>query len=123
MHQTVFTGKDRHKGTKINDARNLTGVNLTDLCLSGNGLNHLDRSISRSGVLTEDFDCAVVININRRTRFFRNLANGGAALADNVAYLILINLERCHARRILRGDLARCIQTSIHLPENMQSRL
>ena len=79
-------------------------------------------SVSRGRVLTKDLHRTVIIDINRGTRFFRDLANRRTTLTDDVANLVLIHLQRCHARRVLRGNLTRRIQHGVHLSKNMQAR-
>ena len=121
MHQPVLAGQNRDKGTEVDNACHFTRVDRTHLSLSGNRLNHLDGSVSCSRILTKDLYGAVIIDINRGTGFFCDLANRCTTLADNVADLVLIHLERRHAGCILRSDLTRRVQNRIHLSQNVQA--
>ena len=91
MHQPVFTGKNGYEGSEVNNSCDGASIDLSNLGLCRDSHNHLDSGVSGGGILTKHFHCAVVVDVDGRTRFLRYLANGRATLADNVAYLILIN--------------------------------
>ena len=123
MHQAVFAGQDGDKSTEVDDTRHLTGVDLTHFRFSRDRLNHLDCGITRRRVLAKDLDRAVIIDVDSRTRLFRDLTNRRATLADDVADLVLIHFQRGHTGRVFRSDLTGRVQNRIHLAEDVQSCL
>ena len=68
-----------------------------------------------------DLDRAVVLDVDRRAGLFGDRANDRAALADDVADLLGVDLDRDDRRRPVRHLLARRLEHLVHLAEDVQA--
>ena len=101
MQQTVFAGQNADERPEVDDARNFTVVDLADLGLRRNLLDLGDRGISAFSTIGIDAYRTVVIDVHVRAGLVDNGANRRAALTDDVANLVRMNLEDRHRGRIL----------------------
>ena len=67
MEQAILARQNCDECTEINDTSDLAGVNRTNLGLSCNGHDHVNRRITRRLILAKDLHSTVVIDINRST--------------------------------------------------------
>src|SRR5690606_6580758 len=95
-------------------------VDLADLDLGRNHLDPLARSAAGRGVHGRDLDRAVVLDVDRRAGLLGDRPNHGAALADHVANLLRIDLDRDDARRPVGHLLARLVEDLVHFPEDVE---
>ena len=101
MDQAITPGQDGNKGAKVHQPRHFALVDTAHLHVGGNQLDALLRLISGSLVNTGNLDHTVIGNIDGRTGFLGNLANGCTTLTDDITDLVRIDLDRDDARGML----------------------
>src|SRR5690606_6572994 len=121
VHQTVLARQDVDEGTEIDDAFDLADVDLADLGFGSDAQHALLGSLGRFLGFAEDLDRTVVFDVDRRLGLFADGPNGGAALADHVADLVLVDAHGNHGRRIGRQLAARLADHLVHLAQDVQA--
>src|SRR5690606_6436130 len=121
VHQAVLARQDVDEGTEVDDALDAADVDLADLGLGGDRQHALLGSLGRFLGLAEDLDRAVVLDVDGSLGLFADATDGGAALADDVAALVLVDLHRQHGRGIGRQLAARLGNDLVHLAEDVQT--
>ena len=122
VNQTVLARQDVDEGTEVNDALDLTDVDLADFSFCSDAQNALTSSFSGVFGLTEDLDRAVVFDIDRSLGFFADGTNGRAAFTDDVTDLVGVDLHGDHGRSIFRQLATRLTDDLVHLTEDVQAR-
>jgi hypothetical protein len=98
-------------------------------------LAFVDRPTSTSAVISSmraaprgpqrprrrDLDRAIVLDVDRGAGLFGDLADDRTTLADDVADLLRVDLERDDRRRPLRHLVARVGDDLVHLAEDVQA--
>src|SRR5690606_33813584 len=98
-------------------------VHLAEFRFRANGLNHFQGFVARGCVFAVNTDVAVVVDVDRGAGGFGDAANRGAALADDFADLVGVDLDRGHARRVLRDRGTRRGDDFVHFVANVDTRL
>ncbi len=96
-------------------------IGFADLGLGGQRLDLADARLSGFAVGSRDEDRSVVFDIDLGTGLFGDRADHLAALPDDVADLVRMNLDRDDPRRIWRNILARFRDRLFHDAEDMQA--
>ena len=123
MQQAIASGQDLHDRAKVEQADHVAFVNPADLDFGRDLLDPLARRVARVGVDRGDRHRAVVLDVDRRARFFGQRADDRTALADYIADLFGIDLEAHHPRRMLRDFGARVRQRFLHQVQDMHAPL
>src|SRR6266702_1505702 len=85
-------------------------------------LRDVNEAVAARGTLPgSHLPRALVLDIDRGTGFFGDLPNHGAALADHVADLFRIDLERDYRGGPLRHALTRLGERLVHLGQDVQA--
>ena len=123
MQQAVLARQNVDEGAEFDDALHPALVNLADLRLRGDFLNAGHRRVHAGGVLSVDAHRSVIVNVHIGAGLIDDGADGGAALADDVADLLPGHVEHRHGRRILGDVLARRLQHLVHLVQDVHAGL
>src|ERR1035437_7247396 len=119
--QAFLTGEDLDEAAEAHDPGDLAQIQTADLYVAGQRLDPLDR-LAR--VLTRhccDLDRAVVLDVDLGAGFLLDLADHGAALADDVADLLGVDLDGDDARRVVAHLGAARRDDRVHLVEDGHS--
>src|SRR2546430_11244293 len=101
VHQAVAAGQDGHESAEIHQARDLAFVHLTHLDIGG-AYADLPLRLTPGGTRHRgDLDRAVALDVDGGAGLLRDLADDRAALADDVADLLPIDLDRVDRGRPL----------------------
>ena len=100
MDQTVLARGDLHEGAKLHQAHDAAVVQLADLGDKHDVVDALLRGVAGGGVGGGDVDGAVVVNVDLRAGVGDDLLNDGAALADDLADAVGIDLHGDHLGRV-----------------------
>src|SRR5690606_29673910 len=119
----VFARQEVHECAEVDDAYHLAFVDRTDLRFRGDFLDAGNRRFQALAVFTEDFDGAVVFDVDGSTGFFGDGADGRTALADHVADLVRMDLQGRVARSILVHHFTGSTNHFVHFRENVQASL
>ena len=84
----------------------LPGELVADLDLLGHRADPVDQGVALGAGLRVDEDLALVVDVDLRLELLGQAADRLAALADQQADLVRVDLDRRDARRVLR-ELAR----------------
>src|SRR4029079_6566239 len=123
VHETVATRPDRDERAEVHEPRDLALVNSPDLDVRGDQLDPLLRCAPGLAVDRRDLDGAVVLDVDRGARFLGDPANHRAALADDLANLLRVDLHGDDRRRPFRHLLARAANHLVHLAEDVEPAL
>src|SRR5437660_839549 len=123
VDEAVLVRQHLDEGTKRHDAHDLARIDLADLDLVGQALDPVDRLPAGFLVDSRDEDATIVLDIDLGTGLLGDLADHGAALADDVADLVGVDEDRRDARRVVAHLGARTWQHRKHLVEDEESRL
>src|SRR5260221_4332317 len=121
VHQAVAARKNGHEGHEIHQSRDLAVVHSTHLDVGGDQFDAPLSFAAGSTLHRSDLHRTVVLDIDRRAGFFRDLPNHGAALADHVADLFRIDFQRDDRGSPLRHGLARLGEHLVHLAQDVQA--
>src|SRR6185369_3363514 len=102
VHQTVGARHDLDEGAVGFDAPHLAGVDLADLGHLGQALHHLDGALGRRLVGRGDDHLAVVLDLDVAAGLLDDRADRLATGSDDVADLLLVDLQGVEARCELR---------------------
>src|SRR5664279_6074539 len=120
--EALLAGQDLHEGAEGHEAGHGAQVEGADLDLAGEGLDPVDRL---AGVLAGDggnLDGAVVLDVDLGAGLLLDLPDHGAALADDLADLLRVDLDLRDARREVAHRLAGGWQDLEHLVEDRHPR-
>src|SRR5687768_12088646 len=120
MKQAVEARKNFDERAEVDDARDRPEICFAYLGLGRERFDPRDRSLPGFTVSGCDQNGSVIGNIDLRTGLFGDRPYGRSALADNVAYLLRINVERDDTRSIGRYLFARSVDRLLHDPKNVQ---
>src|SRR5439155_2051240 len=123
MQQPVTSGQDLHDRAEVEQPDHLAFVNLADFDFGGDLLDPLARRVAGVGIDRGDRHRAVVLDVDRSPRLFGQRADDRAALADDVADLLGVDLEGHHPRRVLRDLGARVRQGFLHQVQDVHAPL
>src|ERR1035437_1989593 len=97
--QALFAGQDLDEAAEAHDPGDLAQVQSADLDLASDRLDPLDRLARAIALRCSDLDRAVILNADLGAGLLLDLADHGAALADDVADLLRVDLDGDDARR------------------------
>ena len=106
MNHALLAGSVLHEAAELLDAGDLTGVDLADLGLEDDGGDGGLASLGLSGVDSGDADGTVVVDVHLGTGLGLDLLDHGAALTDDLADLVGIDLHDGHLGSELGNGLA-----------------
>src|SRR5215472_10391677 len=121
VHQAVAPRKDGDERAEVHEARHLALVDPPDLDVGGDELDAPLRLAARRPRNRGDLHRAVALDVDGGAGLLGDLADDGAALADDVADLLRIDLEGDDGRRPLGHLLARLVDDAVHLAEDVQA--
>src|SRR5262249_49593434 len=113
VHQAITPRQDGDEGAEVHQARHLALVDLPDLDVGGDQLDAPLRLASGGAGDGGDLDRAVALDVDGGAGLLGDLADHRAALTDDVANLLRIDLERDDRGRPLRHLLARLVDDAI----------
>ena len=96
VQQAVEAGEDGHEGAELDHLGHLAQVGLANLGGLGEVGDHLHRDLQLFLGGTGDLAEAVVVDVHFAAAHLDDVADGGAALADDVADLLLGELDALH---------------------------
>src|SRR5690348_1211742 len=99
-HQAFLAGQDLDESAEAHDPGDLAEIQTADLNLAGDAFDHVDRSLGLLAVDGSDLDGAVVLDVDLGAGVFLDLADRGTTLADDVADLLRVDLDRDDARGV-----------------------
>src|SRR6185503_2512589 len=105
--EAFLAGEVLDERADAHDASDLPVVDLPDLGLLGDALDHLAGLLATLRLRTRDADRAVVLELDRGAGLALNGADHLAAGADDLADLVGVDLEHVDPWRVLRQVLAR----------------
>ena len=107
MDHAVLAGSQLDKRADGQDADDLAVVQLADLRHEADIVDHLLGGVAGGGVGRRDVDGAVVVDVDLCAGFCHDLLDHGAALADDLADLVHVDLHGEHLGCILGNMVAR----------------
>src|SRR5690606_16073615 len=107
VHESVTSRQDGDEGTEVHQLGHLALVDTAHFDIGRDFLDLLFRGFAGTAVDGCDLDVAIVLDVDGRTGVFRQLADHGAALADDIADLVAVDLHGDDARRPVGHFLAR----------------
>src|SRR5207302_6719706 len=119
-HQPLLLGQDLDEGPEGHQPGHLALVDLADLEIVGEVVDHGDRLLARRSVGRGDEHAPVVLDVDLRAGLLDDLADDLAAWADDVADLVGVDLDDVDARRPRAHVDARRRQGLAHLAEDVQ---
>src|SRR5450830_2071940 len=122
VNQTVLAWQDVDECAEVDDALNLTDVDLADFSFRGDAQDALTSRFSRFLGFAEDLDRAVVFDVDRSLGLFTDRTNGRAAFTDNITDFVGVDFHRDHGRSIFRQLGTRLSNDLVHLAEDVQAR-
>src|SRR5690625_4512930 len=123
MHQTVLAGQNGYKCTEVHDLGHATFINSAHLDIGGDLFNAVTGIVGGRLVDRGNRNRAVIINVNGGAGLLGDLANGGAALANDVTDLVRMDLHGEQARGVFAHFLARPGDNLIHLLQNVVAEI
>ena len=88
MDQTIALAEEVHKGTEVDDFDNFAVIDLTFFGLGDDCIDHVIGFFDRVTVWRSNFDHALIVDVDLRTRDFNNFADNLAARTDHFANFI-----------------------------------
>ena len=117
-------GKDLDERAEVHDANDLAEVGPAELRLRGELLDDRDGLLRGDLVGRGDVDAAVVVDFDLAAGALDDRADRLAALADDVADLLLVDLDRDDARRVERDRRTGASAiVGVHRLEDLEPRL
>src|SRR5690606_31375639 len=123
VDQAVLAREYRHERAKVHEPHDAAFVDTTHLDVGRDELDAPLRLASGHTVDRRNLDRAVVLDVDARARLFRDRADDGTALADDVADLLRVDLDRDDRRRPFGHVRARLGEDLVHLIQDVQTRL
>ncbi len=120
VYQAVALTKEVHKGTKVDDLHNLTGVNFAFFWLSYDRIDHVVGFLDRFSIGRGNLDHAVVVDVDFCTRGFNDLTDHLTTGADHFTDLVGRDVHGLDAR-CMSGEFRRFGQCFCHLAQNVQA--
>src|SRR5450631_539187 len=121
VDQTVAARQDGHECTEIHQARDLAFVYAAHLDIGRDELYATLRLAAGRTLHRRDFHRAVVFDVDGSARLFGDLTDHGAALADDVADFLRIDLQGDDGGRPLGHVFAGLGQYLVHFIQDMQA--
>ena len=121
VHQAILARQDGHERAEVHQARHAAFIDAADFDFGG---DQVDAALGFPAGLAVDrrnLDRAVVVDVDRGAGFLGDGANDCAALADDFADLLRIDLDRDDRRCPLGHVLAGLRQHLVHLAEDVQT--
>ena len=115
VQQAVGAGEELDKRAELRQPNHLAQINLADLRHRGEVADDLQSLLQSFGIAGSNIDPARVVHIDLGAGLLDDAADGGAALADQIANLVGGNHHGFDARRISRTLGARSVQHRVHL--------
>src|SRR5438094_6104228 len=94
VQEPLGVGDDLHERAELDDLLDLTEVDPVELDLAADVLDYRDRPLDRRLVRREDGDPAVVLDVDLGARLLLDSPHDLAAGADDLADLLLTDLDR-----------------------------
>ena len=124
VDHAVLAGSELHECADGQDADDLAVIQLADLGNEADVVDHLLGHIAGGCVGRSNVDRAVVVNVDLRAGLSNNLLDHGAALADDLADLVHVDLHGEHLGCELGDMVARLCDAGDHdLVENFKTSL
>ena len=114
-------GQDGHERAEVHQARDLALVDPPDFDIGGDELDAPLGLAPGGAAHRGDLHRAVVLDVDGRAGLFGDLADDRATLADDVADLLRVDLERDDRGRPLGHLGARLAEDLVHLAEDVQT--
>src|SRR6185503_5081456 len=121
MHQAVAARENRDERAEIHQANDLAFVDAADFDVRRDQLDAALGFAARGARDAGDLDRAIVLDVDRGAGLFGDLADDRATLADDVADLLRVDLERDDRRRPVGHLVARGGDDLVHLAEDVQA--
>src|SRR3972149_371540 len=121
-HEALLARQDLDESAAAHDPGHLAQVERTDLDLARQALDPLDRLARVLAGDGRDLDRAVVLDVDLGAGLFLDLADHRAALADNLADLLGVDLDGDDARREVAHGGAGLGEHLGHLVEDGEAR-
>src|SRR3990172_8978790 len=119
--EALLAGQDLDERAEAHDPGDLAEVQGPDLDLAGQALDPLDRLARVLATHRGDLDGPVVLDVDLGLGFLLDLADHGTALADDLADLLGVDLDRDDPRGEVAHRLARLRQDRRHLLEDLEA--
>src|SRR6185312_1680161 len=123
VNEAVATAEEVHEGAEIDDLHDLAAVDDADLRLRDDAADPVDRGLRGLGVDGRHLDRAVVLDVDLGTGHLADLANDLATRADDLADLVLGNVDHGDPRRVLADRIARLRHRLGHFAEDVEATL
>ena len=123
MHQSVGSRKDLYKGTKVHDFANSPLIDGPNLSLLNNILDHLQGLFPRFFINTKDLDKTGIIYVDPGVRFRLHGPDHFAARADDIPYLVRIDMYGQDLGRIRGNFLPGLFDGLLHLVQENRNTL
>ena len=114
MHHTLFAGCKLDEGAEFLDADDNAFQDLAFFKFRCDDLDHALGFVHALLLTAADGDAAVVIDVDLDTGALDDLVDGLAALADNIADLLGIDLHEVDLRCVFVDSRTRCLDGIVH---------
>ena len=121
MHQPVAGSDEVYKGAEVDNFNHRAVVNLTNLRFGDDVADPLERFVAGLGRDGGNLDSAVVLNIDLGAGGLGDLADHLTAGADDLADLVLRDVDGSDAGCVAANLFTRAFQRARHLSQNVQS--
>src|SRR5829696_8191300 len=123
VQQAVGALGQLDEGAERRRLDDLAGELVADLDLLGHRADAVDQRVALRARLGVDEDLALVVDVDLGLELLRQAADRLAALADEQADLVRVDLDRRDARRVLRELATRRLDDLGHLAEDERAPL
>src|SRR5829696_1094322 len=123
VQQAVGALGQLDEGAERRRLDDLAGELVADLDLLGHRADAVHQRVALGARLGVDEDLALVVDVDLRLELLRQAADRLAALADEQADLVRVDLDRRDARRVLRELATRRLDDLGHLAEDERAPL
>ena len=120
MHQAILGTQEVHKRAELRRLHDLAVIDLANLGLRHDPLDHVDRLLARFLGRGCDLDRTVILDVDLGATLGHDLTDHLAAGADHVADLLLRHLDDRDARGRRGHVAARTLQGERHFTQNVQ---
>src|ERR1700677_332419 len=120
VHQTVPPGENGHERAEVHQPGDPALVHAPHFHVGGDQLDPALRLAAGRSLHGGDLHGAVILDVDGGSGLLGNLADHRAALADDVADLLRIDLQGNDGRRPFGHVFARLGENLVHLAEDMQ---
>src|ERR1700733_1279312 len=121
VHQAVPAGQDGDEGAEVHQACDLALVDAAHFDVGGNQLDAPQRLAPRLSAHRGDLHRAVALDVDGGAGLLGDLTDDRTALANDVADLLRVDLDRDDRGGPLGHLLARRADDLVHLLENVQA--